>query len=243
MQECGVGLVSLKQLGERWTFAAPLLKRSDISAEDLAPVLAALGLDASEVIAAQHLNNGPHWLGLLIDSVDSLLALVGGLYVAARTVVALTPTPKDNRTLDQLTIYLPLILFALLALGSWWLVRSMPELLPPGSDKQLRKDPDYQLEKFTVKSFDNTGRMTREIAGQSATHFPASQELHIQGIRIFAENEVGTRVQAQARQGVSQEAVQQVTLSGDVLAVRAADRHGPLGAAAGQRRGRLHHRP
>jgi PhzF family phenazine biosynthesis protein len=75
MQECGVGLVTLKQQGERWAFAAPPLKRSDISAEDLAPVLAALGLDASEVIAAQNLNNGPHWLGLLVDSVDTVLAL------------------------------------------------------------------------------------------------------------------------------------------------------------------------
>ena len=75
VQECGVGLVTLKQLGERWAFAAPLLKHTDISAEDLAPVLAALGLDASEVIAAQHLNNGPHWLGLLLQDVDTVLAL------------------------------------------------------------------------------------------------------------------------------------------------------------------------
>jgi PhzF family phenazine biosynthesis protein len=75
LQECAVGLVSLKQLGERWAFAAPPLKRSDISTEDLAPVLSALGLDASEVIAAQNLNNGPHWLGLLVDSVETVLAL------------------------------------------------------------------------------------------------------------------------------------------------------------------------
>ncbi len=75
MQECGVGLVTLKQQGERWAFAAPPLRRSDISAEDLSPVLAALGLDASEVIAAQNLNNGPHWLGLLVHDVDTLLTL------------------------------------------------------------------------------------------------------------------------------------------------------------------------
>ena len=75
VQECGVGLVTLKQLDQRWAFAAPPLKRTDISAEDLAPVLAAVGLDASEVIAAQHLNNGPHWLGLLLQDVDTVLAL------------------------------------------------------------------------------------------------------------------------------------------------------------------------
>jgi len=75
VQECGVGLVTLKQMGPRWAFAAPPLTRQAISAEDLAPVLAALGLDASEVIAAQHLNNGPHWLGVLVNSVDTVLAL------------------------------------------------------------------------------------------------------------------------------------------------------------------------
>jgi PhzF family phenazine biosynthesis protein len=75
VQECGVGLVTLKQLGERWAFAAPALNRSDIPADKLAPVLAALGLDTSEVMAAQNLDNGPHWLGLLVDDVATVLAL------------------------------------------------------------------------------------------------------------------------------------------------------------------------
>ncbi|MGV0961266.1 MAG: PhzF family phenazine biosynthesis protein [Limnohabitans sp.] len=75
VQECGVGLVTLRQLEERWAFAAPPLTRQDISADELAPVLAALGLDASAVMAAQHLNNGPHWLGLLVHDVDTVLAL------------------------------------------------------------------------------------------------------------------------------------------------------------------------
>jgi PhzF family phenazine biosynthesis protein len=75
VQECGVGLVTLKQMDSRWAFAAPPLTRQAISAEDLSPVLAALGLDTCEVIAAQHLNNGPHWLGVLVNSVDTVLAL------------------------------------------------------------------------------------------------------------------------------------------------------------------------
>jgi PhzF family phenazine biosynthesis protein len=75
VQECGVGLVTLKLMGPRWAFAAPPLTRQDISAEELAPVLAALGLDASDVIATQHLNNGPHWLGVLVNGVDTVLAL------------------------------------------------------------------------------------------------------------------------------------------------------------------------
>jgi len=101
VQECGVGLVTLKQAGERWAFAAPPLKRQDIPAEKLAPVLAALGLDASEVIAAQHLNNGPHWLGLLVHDVDTVLALEPDHAVLKKLgtkvgVAARRPTPASG---------------------------------------------------------------------------------------------------------------------------------------------------
>lgn len=75
VQECGVGLVTLQSVEGRWAFAAPALQRHNPAPTLLTEVLAALGLQADEVLAAQDLNNGPHWLGLLVDSVDSLLAL------------------------------------------------------------------------------------------------------------------------------------------------------------------------
>ena len=75
VQECGVGLVRLKSVEGRWAFAAPPLQRQPPAPALLAEVLTALGLHADEVLAAQDLNNGPHWLGLLVESVDTLLAL------------------------------------------------------------------------------------------------------------------------------------------------------------------------
>jgi PhzF family phenazine biosynthesis protein len=75
VQECGVGLVTLKSVEGRWAFAAPPLQRQAPAPALLTEVLAALGLHADEVLATQDLNNGPHWLGILMDSVDSLLAL------------------------------------------------------------------------------------------------------------------------------------------------------------------------
>ena len=75
-----------------------------------------------------------------------------------------------RRLLDQLSVYLPLIMMALLASGSWWLVRSAPELLTPTANKPVRQDPDYRLADFSVKSFDITGRMTREVSGDKAQH-------------------------------------------------------------------------
>lgn len=139
-----------------------------------------------------------------------------------------------RRSLDRLTLYLPLILFAFLALGSWWLVRSVPDLLQPQIDAPIRQDPDYRLTQFTVKSFDASGHMTQELSGRSATHFPATQTLHIQAVRIFFENEAGTRLNAQAQEGVSFEAEEKVVLTGNVRAVRAADELGPLTILTGE---------
>jgi PhzF family phenazine biosynthesis protein len=75
VQECKVGLVKLRREGARLAFAAPPLKRSAPSPAVLAQVAAALGLKASQVIAAQTLDNGPAWLSLLLDSPQTVLGL------------------------------------------------------------------------------------------------------------------------------------------------------------------------
>ena len=73
VQECGVGLVSIARDGTRLAFAAPALKRSTPTPEHLARVSAALGLRPAQILAAQHLDNGPQWLGLLLDSMQTVL--------------------------------------------------------------------------------------------------------------------------------------------------------------------------
>ena len=75
VQECGVGLVTLRRNGTRLAFAAPALRRSEPEPALLQLVLAALGLQAEQVLAAQLLDNGPQWLSLLLDSPDTLMAV------------------------------------------------------------------------------------------------------------------------------------------------------------------------
>ena len=75
VQECSVGLVTLRQQDGRRAFAAPALRRADPSPDTLAAVRDALGLQAEEVLAAQDLHNGPHWLGLLLPDVPTVLSL------------------------------------------------------------------------------------------------------------------------------------------------------------------------
>jgi PhzF family phenazine biosynthesis protein len=75
VQQCAIGLVRIRREGSQLAFAAPPCKRSDIAPDLLASVLDALGLQAQQVLAAQKLDNGPQWHGLLIDDPQTLLAL------------------------------------------------------------------------------------------------------------------------------------------------------------------------
>ncbi|MDM0108625.1 PhzF family phenazine biosynthesis protein [Variovorax sp. J22R24] len=75
VQQCAQGLVPIQREGERLVFAAPPLRRSAPSPTLLAKVAAALGLKAQQIVAAQLLDNGPVWLGLLLDDADTVLAL------------------------------------------------------------------------------------------------------------------------------------------------------------------------
>ncbi len=124
--------------------------------------------------------------------------------------------------LDRLSTYLPLIVMALLASASWWLVRSVPTLMAPATQKPVRQEPDYHLANFSAKTFDASGRLTREISGDKAQHYPATEEMHIAEVRIFAANDQGSTMNARAQQGIATDDGKKVTLIGDAMAVRAA---------------------
>ena len=78
VQECAKGLINIRRdTGRtRLAFAAPSLLRSAPNAALLAQVASALGINAAQVAAAQLLDNGPVWMGLLLDSPDTVLQLL-----------------------------------------------------------------------------------------------------------------------------------------------------------------------
>lgn len=75
VQQCGVGLVRIRLSGESAAFAAPPLRMEPVDDAMLDAVLSALGLRRDQVRASQWLDNGPKWLGLLLDSADTVLAI------------------------------------------------------------------------------------------------------------------------------------------------------------------------
>lgn len=79
VQQCKVGLIRIRRTntphGQRLSFAAPALQRHAPTAQSLAAIQQALGLREDQVIAAQHLCNGPNHFGLLVDSLETVLQL------------------------------------------------------------------------------------------------------------------------------------------------------------------------
>jgi PhzF family phenazine biosynthesis protein len=124
VQECKVGLVNIRREPgmagtDRLAFAAPPLKRTAPSPVVLAQAAAALGLKAPQIIAAQLLDNGPVWLGLLLDSPETVLQLtprhveleklnlkvgVAALYPKTETVPLIARANREARAFGHATI-------------------------------------------------------------------------------------------------------------------------------------------
>ncbi|MEX8492556.1 PhzF family phenazine biosynthesis protein [Sphaerotilus sp.] len=79
VQECGVGLVRVRQIEgapSRLAFAAPPLRRSGpADADVVAQVLRALRLDAPDVLQVEWIDNGPGWLGVRLHGAAAVRAL------------------------------------------------------------------------------------------------------------------------------------------------------------------------
>lgn len=76
VQECGIGLVTLRCEGGAWAFRAPdLLRSGPVEAPTLQRVIASLGVDDAQVVESSWIDNGPGWMGIRLRGADDVLAL------------------------------------------------------------------------------------------------------------------------------------------------------------------------
>lgn len=76
IQECGAGLVPLRRSDGYLSFRAPPLQRSGpVEGAQLAVFADVLGLDTSEIIASNWVDNGPGWVGLQVGDAETVLRL------------------------------------------------------------------------------------------------------------------------------------------------------------------------
>jgi PhzF family phenazine biosynthesis protein len=76
VQECGIGLVRVRQDGERLAFAAPPLRRSGLLDDKLVMTIAAgLRIPRSDIVMSQWVDNGPGWCAAMLKSAEQVLDL------------------------------------------------------------------------------------------------------------------------------------------------------------------------
>jgi PhzF family phenazine biosynthesis protein len=76
IQECTAGLVPIRIEGDLLAFNAPPRIRSGPVAEDLLnSLIEILGVTRDQVVDSEWLDNGPGWVGILLDSAESVLKI------------------------------------------------------------------------------------------------------------------------------------------------------------------------
>jgi len=123
-------------------------------------------------------------------------------------MVALLPSPAVRVTRLQqpwtwrlqslLSAYLPLLLMAFLASGTWWLVKNTPMADAPTEAVAPRHEPDYRMNGFELQRFSPDGTLRVRLQGSEMRHYPDTDTLEIDGVevRVFRPDGVTTRATA-----------------------------------------------
>jgi lipopolysaccharide export system protein LptC len=130
--------------------------------------------------------------------------------------------PWHLRNFDLVSAYLPLVMMAVLAAGTWWLVRNAPTFEAPRAAPQPRHEPDYVMTGFVVQRFAADGTLRTQIEGDTLRHYPDDDTLEIDAARIRAIGDNGSVTLATARRALANGDGSEVQLLGDARVNRPA---------------------
>jgi lipopolysaccharide export system protein LptC len=130
--------------------------------------------------------------------------------------------PWYARFFDLASAYLPLLLMAVLAAGTWWLVRNAPVIESTPAAAPLRHEADYVMTRFVVQRFAPDGSLRTQIEGAQLRHYPDNDTLEIDGARIRAIGDNGTVTLASAKRALANGDGSEVQLIGDAQVTRPA---------------------
>jgi lipopolysaccharide export system protein LptC len=118
--------------------------------------------------------------------------------------------------------YLPLLLMAVLALGTWWLVKNTPVPGEVRAEGAPRHEPDYAMTNFTVQRFLPAGGMRLQVEGDALRHYPDTDTLEIDKARVRAWAPNGRETVATANRAQSNGDATEVQLTGGAHVTRQA---------------------
>ena len=127
-----------------------------------------------------------------------------------------------GRIWHRLTLYLPVVLMGLLALISYWLVRTAPAAQQGADVVMTSSAPDYFLEVFTAQSFNPAGSVVRQVQGARGQHFADSKWTQIDDFHSQVHGKGADVLFARAQHSLSNEDASEFQLRGDAQVLRPA---------------------
>lgn len=122
--------------------------------------------------------------------------------------------PWTDRVREALSAYLPIVVMVALALATWWLVQNAPVPAEPQPEAAVRKEPDYTMQRFALQRYGEDGRLRMQVEGERLRHFPDTDTLEIDTVRIRAISPDGTVTLATARRAIANADASEVQLLG-----------------------------
>lgn len=141
---------------------------------------------------------------------------------------SLPSMPWPLRLRETLASYLPLLMMALLALGTWWLVKNTPRPPPVREAAPPRSEPDYTMSAFVLQRFDAEGRLAVRIEGRELRHFPDTDRIEIDAPSVRAIAPDGRETQASAQRALANGDGSEVQLFGGAAVDTVDDQGVPL---------------
>jgi lipopolysaccharide export system protein LptC len=142
------------------------------------------------------------------------------LTLVAPQAGALRRLPLTARLRHMVVQYLPVLLMAVVAVVTGWLVRQTP-----GGDAQPEVAapttlPDYEMLGFSVQHYTAAGPAQGVIEGDRVRHFLATDQLLIDGVRVRWTDPAGRTLRASAARAVAAGDGSLVRLEGGARVVR-----------------------
>lgn len=122
--------------------------------------------------------------------------------------------PWHLRLRDTVSTYLPVLLMALLALATWWLVKNTPGAPPARSTAPVSGVPDYTMSRFVLQRYAPDGRLMARLEGRELRHYPESDRIEVDELHLRAFAPDGRETTATARRAVSNGAASELELQG-----------------------------
>lgn len=130
------------------------------------------------------------------------------------------PLARLRQGWDRAAVYLPVLTMGLLALGSYWILRSRPMPQEPAAARPVAHEPDYFMRGFSVRSHGADGQLRSKLSGTQVRHYPDDDTIEIDQAHLLAFGEGGTLTLAEARRLRTDDSQSEYWLEGEVSVER-----------------------